>query len=596
MAVSLVRQSNLACGVVTKLVSAITTVARIVAPGMPKDVALARLRLEVSALNAVFQQARRRGELSTERLASLRSEVGRVMRLLGLVEPSRRGQLPASPIWRQLLERLPERSRWALIDFLRFADELGIAPAEIDASTLRAFHLRCREKVLCRNPDVRAYKVAAAWNQAVRNVPGWPGTVLDATPRQNAYTLRWAAYPASLQEDLERYKAMLAGDHSDYLMGEEIFAERSTSKPHRRGRRLATIRLKERVLREAAAGLVHARLPPAEIRLLRDLVQPIDRVETILRFHLDRDRANSTNNAWRVAEELRLVARDYCGSSSSEVEKIANWAKRIRPRKEAGMTEKNARRVRALLQPRTYALLLHLPRELMRRAHELMKPPHEAPNPQAAARLAMYAVALEILLVCPLRRKNLAELRIADNLHRPDPRKARISHLVVSAREVKNGNPVHWPLLRDSGRLIETFISRFRPVLAQSQNDFLFPGRGSEPRNAQQMATWLAKTVSREVRAEFNVHLARHFTAACFLRHHPGQYEMVRRLLGHKNIATTIAAYVGLEVDAAVQRHDSIVLQDRQKLRPVADKEFRRKARTRAAKTLKQAAEPACHA
>ncbi len=72
---------------------------------------------------------------------------------------------------------------------------------------------------------------------------------------------------------------------------------------------------------------------------------------------------------------------------------------------------------------------------------------------------------------------------------------------------------------------------------------------------------------------------------------------MVRRLLGHKNIATTIAAYVGLEVDAAVQRHDSIVLNDRQKLRAVADKEFRRKARTRAtAKASKQVAEPACHA
>ena len=71
------RQSNLAPGVVTKLVSAVTTVARIAAPGMPRDGALARLQLEVPALNAVFQQARRSGELSTERLASLRSELRR---------------------------------------------------------------------------------------------------------------------------------------------------------------------------------------------------------------------------------------------------------------------------------------------------------------------------------------------------------------------------------------------------------------------------------------------------------------------------------------------------------------------------------------
>jgi hypothetical protein len=445
MAVHQVRQSNLAPDVVTKLVSAVTTVARIAAPGMPKDVALARLQLEVPALNAVFQQVRRRGELSTERLASLMSELRRVMRLLGLLEPSRRGQLPTSPVWRQLLGQLPERCRWEMIDFFRFADDLGIAPAEVDTSFLRSFHRRCQENVLCRNPDVRANKVAAAWNQAVRNIPGWPGTVLEFASRQKCYTLKWVSYPVSLYEDLERYQAMLAGQDIERLLSDDIFAEHSSIKRHRPGRRLATIRLKERALREAAAGLVHAGVPPTEIKLLRDLVQPIDRVKTILRFHVDRDGANSTHNAWRVAEELRLVARDYCGSSSSEVEKIATWGKRIRPPKEAGMSEKNARRVRALLQPRTYALLLHLPSELMRRAHKLMKPAEGAPKPQAAARLAMYAVALEILLVCPLRRKNLVELGIADNLHRPDPRKARISHIIISAQEVKNGASVHWP-------------------------------------------------------------------------------------------------------------------------------------------------------
>jgi integrase len=43
------------------------------------------------------------------------------------------------------------------------------------------------------------------------------------------------------------------------------------------------------------------------------------------------------------------------------------------------------------------------------------------------------------------------------------------------------------------------------------------------------------------------VHQFRHAAAAIFLKHNPGQYELVRRMLGHRNIATTMNFYVGLE-------------------------------------------------
>ena len=42
-----------------------------------------------------------------------------------------------------------------------------------------------------------------------------------------------------------------------------------------------------------------------------------------------------------------------------------------------------------------------------------------------------------------------------------------------------------------------------------------------------------------------------HAAAAIYLKHHPGDYETVRRLLGHKNIQPTIQFYCGLETIAA---------------------------------------------
>jgi hypothetical protein len=184
MAVAAIRQSGLAPGAIAKLASAVTTAARTAAPGMPKAVALARLQLEVPVLNALSQQIRRSGARSAQDLSSLMSRLGRVMRLLGRLEPSRRGQLPASPAFRELLAQLPAWRQLELIDFFRFAEEIGRTPDGIDDATRDAFHRRCQESVLCRNPDVRAYKVTATWNWAVLNVPGWPGTVLTSVSRQ----------------------------------------------------------------------------------------------------------------------------------------------------------------------------------------------------------------------------------------------------------------------------------------------------------------------------------------------------------------------------------------------------------------------------
>ena len=56
-----------------------------------------------------------------------------------------------------------------------------------------------------------------------------------------------------------------------------------------------------------------------------------------------------------------------------------------------------------------------------------------------------------------------------------------------------------------------------------------------------------------------NVHLFRHLAGYLFLKAHPGEYEPVRQLLGHKSIQTTISFYVGLEEADAFRRYDLIL-------------------------------------
>jgi len=59
----------------------------------------------------------------------------------------------------------------------------------------------------------------------------------------------------------------------------------------------------------------------------------------------------------------------------------------------------------------------------------------------------------------------------------------------------------------------------------------------------------------------FNPHLFRHAGGKLFLDMRPGEYEVVRRVLGHRSIATTTSIYTGAETRTAGQHFASTIAQ-----------------------------------
>ena len=55
------------------------------------------------------------------------------------------------------------------------------------------------------------------------------------------------------------------------------------------------------------------------------------------------------------------------------------------------------------------------------------------------------------------------------------------------------------------------------------------------------------------------VHQFRHASAAFYLKPRPGEYETVRRFLGHHNIQTTVNFYCGLETTQANEAFGKII-------------------------------------
>jgi integrase len=168
------------------------------------------------------------------------------------------------------------------------------------------------------------------------------------------------------------------------------------------------------------------------------------------------------------------------------------------------------------------------------------------------------ALALAILLVCPLRVKNLAGLNLERHIRRSRPGGNKV-HLVIPAHEVKNKTDLELELPPDVVAILERYIERYRPRLVEGPNPWLFPARRGGPKSPGPFGTQLSQAIRRATALVVNVHLFRHLAAQLILQANPGAYELVRLLLGHKSAVTTTTYYCGSEQKAAFRYYDDIV-------------------------------------
>ena len=73
----------------------------------------------------------------------------------------------------------------------------------------------------------------------------------------------------------------------------------------------------------------------------------------------------------------------------------------------------------------------------------------------------------------------------------------------------------------------------------------------------------ITERIQKATGLRITVHQFRHAAAAIYLMQHPGRYETVRRLLGHKSLKTTINFYCGLETIEASREFSKIIRQHR---------------------------------
>ena len=160
------------------------------------------------------------------------------------------------------------------------------------------------------------------------------------------------------------------------------------------------------------------------------------------------------------------------------------------------------------------------------------------------------------MLVAPVRRKNLASIDIGKNLMKVGGR----WHLVFDDREVKNSQVLEFILPARTVSLLEWYLREHRPELVMGETSALFPGHAGQTKRGNTLGTQITDIVHRYTGLTINPHLFRHIAAKLYLDVRPGGYEVVRRVLGHKKMATTTGFYSGAESAAAALHFDEVIL------------------------------------
>jgi integrase len=206
-----------------------------------------------------------------------------------------------------------------------------------------------------------------------------------------------------------------------------------------------------------------------------------------------------------------------------------------------GMTRKNRERLRPFNDDGIVANLQAVP-DKIRRAVECSNLPA-----RRAALQAQKAAAIAILLVVPVRLRNLVNLDVERHLVERDGK----LYLVVPEHEVKNAHLIDFELPGDTADLLAWYVREHRPCLLQSPSTALFPGENSTPKSAATLAVQIKNCVFSHTGLEVNVHLFRHIAAKLYLDRSPGDYVTVQRVLGHRSLNTTTTIYTGMETRAA---------------------------------------------
>jgi integrase len=497
---------------------------------LPAHPGYLRERLErFTPAMAGLSPRRWRNALSLTRFALKHAKLARV--------PGRYEE-PLTPAWADLFRYLNDaRMRVGLSRLARWCGARGIGPDQVNDEVLGVFLAELCDAGIVKRPRTIHRTACILWNKAATQISSWPKQSVTVPQYRRDYVKPWSTFPPSLKADVEAYL--------DRLAGKDIFAELDF-RPLKPG----SVQTRARQLHQFVSALVLRGRDPQTLCSLRDVVA-VPVVMDGLRFYVDRPEGKAMKHAQDLAYVLLAVARHWVKVDPEHLAALKKICRRL-DHGRGQMTETNRAKLRQFDDPANVRALVTLPERLLAKSRSPATPS------RAQALKVQTAVAIELLLMVPIRLGNLARLDMDRHLIRSVGGGA--VHLAIPGSEVKNGVNINAVLPGTTVRLIDLYIERYRPVLANERSRWLFPGESDGPKSRHGLGHQISSCIKRECGLNVHPHLFRHIAAKLYLDAHPGAYGVVRLVHGHKSVDTTTRYYCGMETQSALRHFDEHIL------------------------------------
>ena len=179
------------------------------------------------------------------------------------------------------------------------------------------------------------------------------------------------------------------------------------------------------------------------------------------------------------------------------------------------------------------------------------------------ALLFQKALALIILIFCPLRISTLLLIRLDQNMIWANRDILAVLILSFTDEDLKNDHPAIMPLPRECSNLVRIYVERLWPLLAPGQFQFLFTGAHEDRgKHTVTMSRQIKLLVYEKLGFDVSPHIFRHIVHVVVLNRFPGAYAMIARVLTHRSINTTIQNYAYMDVELSMRAYQNLVLDE----------------------------------
>jgi integrase len=484
---------------------------------IPLDVARIRQTLDGMAPG--------RAQISAKRWANLRSDLTSAIWASGLQPILKTADLNLDAAWSNVLAPADRRIRHGLSRFARWASQRRIQPEAVDNQAIDRFVAELCQATLVRKLHRMPGTIARTWNAlvAVRDGAGLR-RVSVPNIRPAPTRIAWGQLPESFREDVER-----------------LLTWASCPDPLQEGARAKalapqTLRLRQAHIHSAVSAAIAAGIAVTQFTSLASLVER-NTFRAVLRHRWRQDDCTLSAYTHGIVVTLIVVAAEWVKLPADEIAALKALRSKLGPRP-SGLTEKNKSMLRKFDDPRLITDLIHLPDRLWAVARRRL------PASRRAFVDLQTALAIDLLIHVPMRMQNLACLNFQRHLHWPQGRR-KPALVTLRSDETKNHLPLEFEIPAVLAERLQVYRNEIAPAVIGKRPEAVFVSFSGRPRKQDTIKMTITKTIRSYLGVKLTPHQFRHLAAKIILDDNPGAYELVRQLLGHKNLTTTTMFYAG---------------------------------------------------